>query len=96
MMTEQQIIVDLLNAMGANAKEVAELLISVGIKGRPGSADSCPVNRYIISKGGDPGGAIFTRYYAAQGFYFPTPQPVYDFIRAFDAGEYPELVEVKQ
>jgi hypothetical protein len=94
MMTEQQAL-DLLNGMGQTADEVAAFLKEKGITGRVALALHCPVAAYLSSQGGDIGGAVYTQY-ASQNVLVKVPEPVFAFIRAFDAGKYPELVEVKQ
>ena len=96
MITKEQADV-LLNDMGQTAKEVADFLKSQNIKGKLSNAQSCPVANYMISQGGEPDSAIYDRYngrYDGNAFVIMTPTPVFQFIRDFDGGTYPELVSL--
>jgi len=79
-----------LASLGETTCEVASKIQRAGIKGSKGSCISCPVARYLQSRGylGAKVGAGSTTFY---GDYVLNPSPVQQFVTAFDNGLYPEL-----
>lgn len=83
-----------LASLGSTKEEVAARLVEMGIKGRRNLADSCPVANAANDH-------LPPRHW---GYYvhiqensqvklnsLVAPDPVRDFVLAFDAGEFPEL-----
>jgi hypothetical protein len=95
----------LLAELGTSPQEVADKLMSLGIWGHKGSVPSCPIARYLQRRRPGPQYLVETGKVAVvvdiktDGDPFPVnywvdvdmPDPVFDFIVNFDAGEYEEL-----
>jgi hypothetical protein len=93
-------ILALLVDLGSTADEVAAKLISFGIKGEREKCSTCPVAQYLFSKGvvakiNDPtwfglgGVGIGVDSYWYPLATYPQLTGVFNFIRAFDRGQYP-------
>lgn len=91
-----------LEDLGGTAEDVGRNLLIEGCKGLPGTATKCPVATFLQRKSGrlvDDLKSVPPVFMwavdgerADDGFYsVPLPEPVRDFIRSFDAGNYPEL-----
>ena len=87
-----------LNALGENAEDVANLLRYGGWRGNPHSGESCPVALYLRTVVTDVTGAVVGANQAtvqiADGDYVEVEltAAVAGFVLAFDIGAYPELV----
>jgi hypothetical protein len=95
----------LLGALGDDVGQVAASLTAVGVRGKPGSTEGCAIAVYLAAVvGADPGVSSITvdgrhlrirlrsrRYPAVR---LRLPDPVREFISAFDAKRYPSLVRV--
>jgi hypothetical protein len=90
MLNAQQAL-DMLNGMGKTADEVSLFLKAKGITGKRKESTCCPVANYLISQGGHPGASIYGNYIPPNTMDVHTPKPVFEFILAFDEGQYPEL-----
>lgn len=85
-----------LSWLGDTVEEIADGLRERGIKGRRWIADQCPLANYLHVWYKD--ASVWTdvsvcdddsRYY----FHERTPEPAYQFAKAFDQGCFPDLVE---
>jgi hypothetical protein len=101
-------VLDLLVALGATRQEVADKLLSLGIRGNRDACVSCPIAQYLIANGVALG-------YGGVGYglgrigisvsldvvhlypirKYPQLLGIRGFILAFDYGEYPKLEQVK-
>lgn len=92
-----------LAALGDTPEVVAWRLLLGGFRGWPGEADSCPVARYLNAHG--IGGEVYPEieesdedsYQAAHveidDLMYPLPEAVDAFVRRFDLGGFPGLVD---
>ena len=98
MITHKQVAA-LLNDMGENAEDVVAFLKDKGITGIPREAKHCPVAKYLISQGADPGNVVGANglYYGSDNyknvFTVQLPHGVRDFIANFDNNQYAEMAE---
>lgn len=95
-------------SLGSTADEVAETLRARGINGRRDSGCDCPVARFIRSEVPETAGNWNIAGYWMDGEYVQLPQsrfalpfarvdlpdPVADFVLAFDGGDYAHLAEL--
>jgi hypothetical protein len=98
-MNDNQRIIKLLNRLGETPDRVAQTLQALGHKGTPTWPESCPVANYLREYYGNASVANRILVWkdsedAPKNFdnAVQTPDVINDFITAFDAGEYPELV----
>jgi hypothetical protein len=103
-MKTQEEVLALLIALGTTTQEVAEKLVSLGIRGNKGMCTSCPIARYLIANevevrrvaNRDVDEAVEVRVGVGVSSYwyyirdYPQLQGVRDFILAFDGGDYPQ------
>jgi hypothetical protein len=101
MKTKEEVLA-LLVALGSTAQEVADKLVSLGIKGERKKCRTCPIAQYLISNGvpaafaNSVGGWFVVGVEVEVGFYYWYPLSTYqiagvqDFVLAFDRGEYPQ------
>ena len=94
----------LLTSLGKTADEIAENLIAAGVTGTANEPNSCAIARYLEANGyedvavvngtdhGDPTDRFQVEANADDGYIIGGYGPVANFIRAFDAGAYPQLV----
>jgi hypothetical protein len=87
----------LLTALGSTEEEVANTLISLGIRGNKRECSSCPISQYLISKGVVRGWvAVGVGQGVGVGWHwyptcnYPQLQSVQDFIISFDKGKFPQ------
>jgi hypothetical protein len=83
----------LLRGLGRTPDEVAASLLALDCRGVPARHRSCPVARYLQASGFN-GAAVDNRrveWDDVRRVILPTA--VSDFVRRFDQGEYPALVE---
>lgn len=86
-------------------KGIAKLLAQEGIKGRPGWSHLCPVARFLSREAGC---EVLVDFVAGdelvaildEGYNWPlqikVPDSVKEFVKRFDNGEFPELIEGEQ
>jgi hypothetical protein len=103
MKTKEEVLA-LLVALGTTAEEVANKLVSLGIKGNRERCRTCPIAQYLISNGvaswvvlaDGAGGGVALGDVGGEVSYYRYPLSTYplasvrDFILAFDRGEYPQ------
>lgn len=82
--------------LGETSAEVARTLREEGITGPPGKARLCPVAQYLCREFNAHYVCVFLNAYVQQSATSDdvecrTPEPVYEFIKDFDHGAYPEL-----
>jgi hypothetical protein len=91
--------VELLDALGPTATDVARNLQAAGIKGERAACARCPVAVYLLKSdlsplligvGGDEIALYFDENYQIV-VYVDTPDPVAQFIQRFDRGAYNQL-----
>jgi hypothetical protein len=82
-----------LRALGESPDEVAASLLALGCRGMPAQHSSCPVARYMLARGFEGAAVDNRRMEWDDGRRVVLPPPVFDFVRRFDQGEYPALVE---
>lgn len=85
-----------LQSLGNDKNEVAETLRRSQIQGSKSTSFSCPIARYVEDR-------FYAGHFVSVGLdrmvverldeCVALPKAVRDFIKAFDAGEYPDLVE---
>lgn len=92
-----------LRALGDTPNAVADKLLAGGHYGRPDDDCNCPVAEYLESvypglftsvTDQPPDGLVAEVHEGGldyRGVLVSLPKPVAEFVRAFDAGEYPEL-----
>lgn len=95
-----------LEDLGMTADEVANRLTQMGVTGNVEQAMSCPVANYLKKKFPEAQRAcVFIQATVTVGEFDPgypddsqgkqywthTPRPVFEFIKEFDAGMYPQL-----
>jgi hypothetical protein len=88
----------LLLSLGSTEDRVANKLISLGIKGERKNCTTCPIAQYLVSKGiedgvgdeneGEVGVGVGSYWYSLATY--PQLTGIYNFIRAFDEGQYPK------
>lgn len=84
----------LLEALGDGSPKIADTLESLGIKGRVGSPNDCPIARYLRSKGFTCASVSSRKIEARadRGWHdMVTPEPVRQFLFEFDRGLFPTL-----
>jgi hypothetical protein len=98
MMIEIGVLVDKLNSM-ETPKEIAEFLMSQGIKGQKSSARQCPISTWISRESGRVAstvlGAVFELEIGNPSHMkdrFDLSETVDEFIMAFDKRQYPSLI----
>jgi hypothetical protein len=99
-MKSKEEVLNLLVDLGSTEDKVANKLVSLGIKGDRKKCNTCPIAQYLVSKGidgrdgnenGDEikiGIGIGSYWYSLATY--PQITGIYNFIRAFDRGEYPQ------
>jgi len=82
----------LLERLGSTADEVAASLKRLGVKGRRGSALTCPLAKYLNSRlPGTQPTKVSSVSFQVTGSQLYVPAGCSDFVRRFDIGRYPEL-----
>lgn len=85
----------LLCELGSNSREVANVLLHMGIRGKRGAGECCPITVFVRRQG-------YRAYVNATSLYLidgdnwqriPLPEVCSQFIKDFDAGAYPYLVK---
>lgn len=80
----------------ANTEDLPAFFAAEGITGEPWNADACPVANYVLRETNAREASVMNRvgYLARNGQWIwrNTPDNVIAFIRAFDKGQYPELI----
>jgi len=71
---------------------VADHLRQAGIKGKRQSAHQCPVARFLSEKTGQEV-SVCAFDLGNTNYFYATPPAVAEFIRLFDAGNFPDLEE---
>ena len=91
---------DAVAKLGTTPDAVAETLTLHNALGKRHHSCECPVSRYLLDACG--ASKVMTTLATAQIFYSDSwgyveaiklPRPVYEFIIAFDSGDYPQLEE---
>ncbi len=88
----------LLATLGDTPVAVAETLRAKGIKGRPCESSRCPIANWLVTETGavtvEVDSDIYFRHAGAHGLWIdPTPDAVAEFIRRFDEGDFPDLID---
>jgi|GEM_PF-3526109 len=97
----------LLESLGKRPEQVAATLARAGVRGVPGDARSCAVARFlgaVVACDPDIRGVAVTaselvvlrRRWWVRPVTVELPEPVREFVAAFDRGRYPEVCEVPQ
>jgi hypothetical protein len=93
-MTITERITALLNSMGDGPDKVADWLWRRGFRGKKAISCQCPVANAVKWHTGQ--GVFVYNYCALDGHDYPrsvkVPEPVFNFVNAFDAGHYPHLI----
>lgn len=84
---------DLLTKLGSTADEIASTLQSMDVKGRRGNFHSCPLFNYLTGQGKKVWLVGQCRI-SLSDESVSTSDACADFIRAFDGGNYPNLVRL--
>lgn len=85
-----------LAALGTTRAQVAKSLTKLKIKGKRQSAGSCPLARYLNSKGHKHLGVAVTYVAREHDGHADIPQACQDFLNSFDDGMYKHLQEEEQ
>lgn len=91
----EELVRDLLVALGTTAEEVAAALLDKACFGRRGDENFCPVATYL-QWGGLPYATIDGEVAMVDhltGATIDLPGPIHDFVLAFDGGRFDELLE---
>lgn len=85
-----------LASLGATADEVAETLRRKGVRGLPCVPGACPVARAIERDLGSPGRCgVSLAWTDDHEDSVAMPEPVAEFVKAFDRGRYADLQDVR-
>jgi hypothetical protein len=84
-------ILELLNGLGGSSVEVAQTLLNKGSRGEIGDGLLCPIANYLREQGIEFQKVCSVEIWWEGEVRLGVPKPVAIFIRAFDAGVYPEL-----
>ena len=95
-MTIEESLRDFLDELGHTADEVADNLRSSGIQGEPKSADTCPIACLISAVNGlrdiSVDASVISGWTDENWVIdVEVPEPVAEFIRRFDSGDYRDL-----
>jgi hypothetical protein len=85
-----------LAVLGSTRGQIAKFLQAQGVQGKIGISDQCPVANYLKRKHNKASvGSMVLTWEAPSDLdeCVSTPASIKDFINAFDAGQYPELIE---
>ncbi len=90
----EEILLNKLEGLGRSSEEIFTFMVSQGIRGRKKAACDCPVTRFLKKEGYDmPFVGLWTLDASTKNLTVGTPAPVREFIRDFDKGKYPSLVD---
>lgn len=99
----RQLVREHVEGLGDRADAVADRLVAEGIRGVQQDKYDCPVARYLQAVvGADPSiwrlAVLYGRIRISQSpssapIYVRAPRALHAFVRAFDAGRYPDLVD---
>lgn len=85
-----------LASLGASADEVADTLRSKGVRGLPCAPGACPIARAIERDLGSPGRCGVSHAWTEdREDSVAMPEPVAEFVKAFDRGRYADLQDVR-
>jgi hypothetical protein len=84
---------DALAALPTEADEIARVFTELGITGRRGKTCSCPVAEYLKAETGREVEVAMDVVYSTGAPKVVLPHHVVRFIRSFDHGRYPQLID---
>lgn len=76
-----------------DADDIARLFIDEDIVGEPGASDECPVARYVHRRTGALVSIHPALWCVDDGPWAELPENVRVFVKRFDSGAYPHLIE---
>lgn len=92
-MTDVEVLA-LLEGLGETADEVANSLRAAKVRGHRGTCGSCPIARHLHQQGVDSPSVLTLHVWVnrnSRSMRITLPQPVCDFVRRFDAGDFEDL-----
>lgn len=80
-------------AAEGDADQIADYLFTHGHTGRVGESETCPVHRYLRAVTGRDVAVAPGMLLPDNGPYVGMPEVVTEFVRRFDRGDYPDLID---
>lgn len=92
MTIDEKTLAKTLRGLGRTGEGVRRKLVAADAKGNPEHVSSCSIAVYLAAKFPDEEVFVTAEEITVNGASVTTPEGALDFITAFDAGRYPELV----